>query len=71
MVDILSNYFKIPSEKIVIIGDRLYTDIATGVNANITSILVLSGETTINMVKDSSIKPDLIFNSVKDLIQLL
>ncbi len=44
-----------------IIGDRLYTDIATGKNAGITSILVLSGETKAADLADASVAPDFVF----------
>ena len=52
-------------DEIAIVGDRLYTDIATGVNHGILSILVLTGETTMKDVESSSIKPDMIFDSLK------
>ena len=50
-----------PSE-LAMVGDRLYTDIATGVNFGITSILVLTGEASLSDVETSSVKPDLIFD---------
>ncbi len=53
----------------VIIGDRLYTDIATGKKHGITAAFVLSGEGTMADVEklDDNMKPDLIFNSVDDI----
>jgi HAD superfamily hydrolase (TIGR01457 family) len=48
-------------EATAIVGDRLYTDIATGKNAGITSILVLSGETKAADLAGSSVAPDYIF----------
>ncbi len=53
------------------VGDRLYTDIAAGKNSGLTSILVLSGEASLQDVVKSEIKPDLIFDSVKDIIPYL
>ena len=50
-----------------LIGDRLYTDIACGVNAGISSIFVLSGEGTIEDVEKSEIKPQYIYNDIKEL----
>lgn len=50
-----------------LIGDRLYTDIACGVNAGITSIFVLSGEGTMEDVKKSDVKPDFIYDNIKAL----
>ena len=43
------------------VGDRLYTDIATGKNAGISSILVLSGETKTTDLGDASVAPDYVF----------
>lgn len=56
-------------DDMVIIGDRLYTDIATGKRHGITAAFVLSGEGTMEDVErlDDAMKPDLIFNSVDDI----
>jgi HAD superfamily hydrolase (TIGR01457 family) len=51
----------------IIIGDRIYTDIACGVNAGITTALVLSGETKQKDVEESEIKPDYIFRDISAL----
>lgn len=58
-------------EEIAFVGDRLYTDIAIGVNNGITSILVLTGETSLKDVERSQIKPDFIFESLFALGQVL
>lgn len=47
--------------QMAIVGDRLYTDIATGKNAGIASILVLSGETKAADLADASVAPDYVF----------
>lgn len=54
-------------EELAIVGDRLYTDIATGVNHGIFSILVLSGETVMADVERSPVRPDMIFTDLKSL----
>lgn len=51
-------------DEIAMVGDRLYTDIAAGVNAGFRSILVLSGEATLEDAAKSEVRPDLIFSSV-------
>ena len=51
----------------VLIGDRLYTDIKLAENSDITSILVLSGETTRSMYESSEINADIIVKSIMDL----
>jgi len=55
----------------VIFGDRLYTDIKMGINAGITTCCVLSGETTLEMIKKSEYKPDLIINGIWDFYNLM
>lgn len=57
--------------KVVMVGDRLYTDIAAGANNGLYSMLVLSGETKLEDVKTSEVKPHLIFDSVKEVIPFL
>ena len=53
------------------VGDRLYTDVATGVNHGMTGILVLSGEAAMEDVKRSDVKPHLIFDRLSDMIPYL
>lgn len=61
----------ISGEDMAFVGDRLYTDIAIGVKNGITSILVLTGETTAEDLKGSEIKPDYIFDSLGSLGEVL
>lgn len=58
-------------EETVVIGDRLYTDIACGVNAGVDTVLVLSGETKRKDVESSDIKPTFILRDVKEYLNLL
>lgn len=55
-------------EETILIGDRLYTDIASGKNAGIKTVCVLSGEATLEDVQSSSLKPDSVIGSIKDLL---
>ena len=55
-------------EQTALIGDRLYTDIACGVNANINSIFVLSGEGTMADVENGDVKPDYIYDNIAHLL---
>ncbi|MBP3657311.1 MAG: HAD-IIA family hydrolase [Clostridia bacterium] len=57
--------------EMAMVGDRLYTDVATGVNHGMTGILVLSGEATMEDVAVSDVKPHLIFNRLADMIPYL
>ncbi|SFD21627.1 HAD-IIA family hydrolase [Clostridium uliginosum] len=58
-------------EEIAFVGDRLYTDIAMGKGNDLVTILVLSGETKIEDLKESQIQPTLIFDSLRDVGNLL
>ncbi len=58
-------------EETAVVGDRLYTDIACGVNAGISAIFVLSGEGTMEDVEKSETKPDFIFENIKELYNYL
>lgn len=51
-------------EEMAVVGDRLYTDIAVAAGTAVTSILVMSGETTPEMLAQSEIKPDLVFDNI-------
>ena len=57
--------------EMAMVGDRLYTDVATGVNHGMTGILVLSGEATMDDVAPSDVTPDLIFGKLADMIPYL
>ena len=61
------------NDEMCIFGDRLYTDIALGKSFGVTSILVLSGETTADDVEAAleKDKPDFVFNSLDDVNKLM
>ena len=55
-------------EESAVIGDRIYTDIKSGLNAGITGILVLSGETTREILEESTDKPHLVLEDCSEMI---
>lgn len=57
--------------EMAMVGDRLYTDIETGLRSGMLSILVMSGETTEEMLAKSETVPDLKFGRLADMIPLL
>ncbi|MBQ3222774.1 MAG: HAD-IIA family hydrolase [Clostridia bacterium] len=59
------------AKDLAMVGDRLYTDIETGNRHGMTSILVMSGETTQAMLEESETKPHLCFGRLADMIDLL
>jgi HAD superfamily hydrolase (TIGR01457 family) len=57
--------------EICCVGDRLYTDIAAGINAGAVSALVLSGETDKASLAASDLCPDYVFQDVSALGEAL
>jgi len=58
-------------DQLAMIGDRLYTDIALGKSSSIVTVLVLSGETRLDDLKDSPFKPDYTFQNLAGLADWL
>lgn len=58
-------------DQLAMVGDRLYTDIETGLRSGMLSILVMSGETTEAMLAESDTVPDLKFGRLSDMIPML
>ena len=53
-----------PPEAAVLLGDRLYTDIACAVNAGIDSVFVLSGEGTRDDIERDGIRPTWVYDDI-------
>ncbi len=58
-------------DRTAMVGDRLYTDMQMAKNAGITSILVLTGETTEADLAGSPVQPDYVFPSLAELTEEL
>lgn len=58
-------------ENTAVIGDRIYTDIRSGINADCLSVLVMSGETNDSILNSSDIKPDIVLESAKEIIDII
>ena len=54
-----------------VIGDRIYTDIKSGINAGTVTILVMSGETTKEILEESPDKPQFVMESAKEILEIL
>ena len=63
--------FGYSQKETLVIGDRLYTDIASGVNANVDTVCVLSGEATLDDVNKSDIKPTFTLDSIVNILNQL
>ena len=58
----------IPKEQTCVVGDRIYTDVKSGLNAGITGILVMSGETTPEILAQSQDKPHLVLEDAGEIL---
>ena len=68
MLTLAMEKFGYKKEESVMIGDRVYTDIASGYNAGIDTIFVLSGEGTMNDAENTSTKPTYIYHNIKEVL---
>ncbi len=55
-------------EQTLVVGDRLYTDIACGINGGTDTCAVLTGETTREEIASSQYKPTYTFENVRELL---
>lgn len=71
MVDLALRRTGLPPEAALVVGDRLYTDIACGVNAGVDAAFVLSGEGTLADLETSDVKPTWVFDDIAALHRAL
>lgn len=67
----LAKRFGVKLDEVLVVGDRIYTDILVGVNAKVDTVMVLSGETTLKDLEKYSYRPTYIIDSIKELPDLL
>ena len=61
----------VSKEETCVVGDRIYTDVKSGLNAGITGILVLSGETTREILAESPDKPHLVLEDASEILEAI
>ncbi|MDY6290484.1 MAG: HAD hydrolase-like protein, partial [Succiniclasticum sp.] len=71
MVDTVMERTGLKKEEIAMVGDRLMTDIRFGTDNGILSILVLTGEATLEDVEQGPVKPDIILPHAKEILKYL
>ena len=70
-VDMIMDATGVCRENSTFVGDRLYTDVATGVQNGAKGVLVLTGETKPEDVAHSDIQPDAVYESVGEMGHIL
>lgn len=71
MPQLAMEHTQIPAEQTAVIGDRIYTDVKSGLNAGALAILVMSGETTRQILEASADKPDLVLEHAGQIMEYL
>ena len=59
------------ADETAVFGDRIYTDVKSGLNAGVTAVLVMSGETDQKTLDESDVKPDIVLNDCGEIIKIL
>jgi HAD superfamily hydrolase (TIGR01450 family) len=67
MIEIVMEKFGCGREQTVVVGDRVYTDIASGYNAGVDTIGVLSGEATLRDFRETDTPPTYLFENVREI----
>src|SRR5690606_27186520 len=71
MLDGILQRYKLQPTEVLMEGDRIYTDVQMAQNAGAEGVLVLSGETTMEIVKESATVPVIIARGVQALEKML
>lgn len=71
MVDVALLRVQGKSSNTAIVGDRLYTDIEMGYRANLTTILVLTGEAKREDLKKENRLPDFVMENINGITELI
>jgi len=71
IVTALAEEWGLEPEDLVMVGDRLYTDIALGKTTGVKTVLVLSGETRREDLESAKYLPDLVCENLADLTRYL
>ncbi len=70
-VDVLLERTGADRTKMAFVGDRIYTDVKTGVANGARGILVLSGETKLEDIPKADTVPDAVFGGLKEMAEML
>ena len=71
IINYLAEQFNVSLDEVLVVGDRLYTDIQVAINANVDSLAVLSGESSQEDIDNYPYQPTYILDSIKELPELL
>ena len=70
-IEMIERISGIAKSEIAFVGDRLYTDVKSGVKNGAKGFLVLSGETTLADLETSDVEPNAVFDDLGDIADCL
>lgn len=70
IIGIMDKY-GLKKDEIMMVGDRIYTDLEMARRAGVPGVLVLTGEATIKTLKESGLTPELVLDDISVLADLL
>ena len=71
MVELAVKETDFTKEQTILLGDRLYTDIKSGVRAGVDTVLVLSGEAPLKDLAASDVKPTYVMKDIREFLNNL
>ncbi len=71
MVQMAMERAHVTREQTAVVGDRIYTDVKSGLNAGAAGILVMSGERTPEILAASADRPDLVLRDAGEILDVL
>ena len=71
MIQIVMEQLGASKAETVVVGDRVYTDVASGVHAGVDTIGVLSGEATLEDFQNTDTPPTWLFENVREIRKAL
>lgn len=71
ILEVALNRLELPAGKCLLVGDRLETDIRMGVEAGMKTALVLTGVSSRLDLSSTTYLPDLIFNDLSEMLNLI
>ena len=69
VVDLCLSLSGFSKEETLVVGDRLYTDIACGINGEVDTCVVFTGEATPEDIKETQYRPTYAFENMKELLE--
>lgn len=71
MIGSIMDKYGLAPDEVIMVGDRIYTDLEMARRAKVVGVLVLTGEATIETLKESGLTPELVLDDISVLRDLL